>query len=145
MLLPQAASLCVQAEIVGPVSFACTHRSCSLPVTYRLSCLLDSKELRRKLICMRLSTTFAEKCEFTLNTTEQCGIVTSRDIQTYLDEFLNVRSVLGDIIVFDTRKEYLKPFDKWHICNVHQTELAKEERSITELSQGRFYFIQRSN
>jgi hypothetical protein len=47
------------------------------------------------------------------------GIITSHIVQNYLNEFLKVRSALGDIVVLDTRKEYLKPFDEWRIRNVH--------------------------
>ena len=61
------------------------------------------------------------------------GFCIGMNLVHFLDEFLKVGSALGDIVVLYTRKEYLKPFNKWNIRNVHQAELAKEEWAIVEL------------
>jgi hypothetical protein len=43
---------------------------------------------------------------------------------------VKVGSALGDIIVLDTRIEYLKPFDERNICNVHLREKEQASQQI---------------
>lgn len=58
----------------------------------------------------------------------------------YLNELLKVGSALCDIIVLDAGKEYLKPFNKWHICYVHlQGHWASQQPHVNRLSATHTY------
>ena len=50
---------------------------------------------------------------------------------------MKVGSVFGDVVVLETRQEYLKPLDEWHICNVHleSKKETSQQNDMTILSQ----------